>query len=60
MKRPRDPMDKASAYEAVDCGFESRRRLAFVQSLVEILLLNHNTNASVPNTIAVNIVTGLP
>ena len=24
---PRGPMDKASAYEAGDCGFESRRRL---------------------------------
>jgi hypothetical protein len=29
-KRPRGPMDKASAYEAGDCGFESRRRLPFV------------------------------
>ena len=26
---PRGPMDKASAYEAGDCGFESRRRLSF-------------------------------
>ena len=26
---PRGPMDKASAYEAGDCGFESRRRLLF-------------------------------
>ena len=27
---PRGPMDKASAYEAGDCGFESRRRLSFL------------------------------
>ena len=27
---PRGPMDKASAYEAGDCGFESRRRLSLL------------------------------
>ena len=30
---PRGPMDKASAYEAGDCGFESRRRLSFFVSV---------------------------
>jgi hypothetical protein len=30
---PRGPMDKASAYEAGDCGFESRRRLLLFLSL---------------------------
>ena len=30
---PRGPMDKASAYEAGDCGFESRRRLFSLHAL---------------------------
>ena len=38
MKRPRGPMDKASAYEAGDCGFESRRRLPFLDLSFALLL----------------------
>lgn len=33
---PRGPMDKASAYEAGDCGFESRRRLFMLLHAIHI------------------------
>ena len=41
---PRGPMDKASAYEAGDCGFESRRGLfAFPHNTTQ-----HNTTVGAP------------
>uniref|UniRef100_A0AAV1UI33 Uncharacterized protein n=1 Tax=Peronospora matthiolae TaxID=2874970 RepID=A0AAV1UI33_9STRA len=38
-------MDKASAYEAGDCGFESRRRLLFTEASVALAGIDDTTSA---------------
>ena len=51
-ERPRGPMDKASAYEAGDCGFESRRRLSLTgRSLLSDRSLTPKKMDSVSNTV---------